>query len=237
MGKNLIQQARGKGSPTYKAPSFRWKAKIRYNQISKETIKGVVEDIIHCQGHSAPLMQIRYGEKKYYNAAPTGIKVGDEVYSGEEAILEKGNTMPLEKIPEGTLVYNIESNPGDGGKFIRSSGVFAKVIAKIKNKVIVLLPSKKEREFDPACRASIGIVAGGGRREKPFLKAGRMYHKMRQKNKLYPKVSGVSMNAVDHPFGGSSSHHKGRPTQSGRFDPPGRKVGKLRPRRTGRRKI
>ena len=120
MGKNLIQQARGKGSPTYKAPSFRWIGTIRYNQNSKETIKGIVEDIIHCQGHSAPLIQIRYGDKTYYNVAPIGIRVGDVVYSGDKAILEKGNTMPLEKIPEGTLVYNIESNPGDGGKFIRS---------------------------------------------------------------------------------------------------------------------
>lgn len=233
MGKNLIQQARGKGSLTYTAPSFRWKGEIKYP--SESNIKGKVIDIIHCEGHSAPLIKVGYGDKTYFNAAPEGIKVGDVIDIGDNVALERGNTMPLEKIPEGTLIYNIESNPGDGGKFIRSSGIFAKVIAKMKNKVVVLLPSKKNKYFNPACRASIGIIAGGGRIEKPFLKAGKMYHKMRAKNKLYPKVSGLSMNAVDHPFGGKGSHTKGRPTQSGRFDPPGRKVGKIRPRRTGRR--
>jgi len=234
MGKNLIQQARGKGSPTYKAPSFRWRGKIKYN--SKEKLKGIVEDIVHCQGHSAPLIKIRYeNNEECYNAAPEGIKVGDMVYSDSD-ILERGNITQLKNIPEGTLIYNIESQPGDGGKFVRSSGGFAKITAKMKDFVTILLPSKKNKNFNPECRATIGIIAGGGRKEKPFLKAGKMYHKMRVKNKLYPKVSGTSMNAVDHPFGGSSSHTKGRPTQSGRFDPPGRKVGMLRPRRTGRRR-
>ena len=150
-------------------------------------------------------------------------------------LIERGNVLQLKNIPEGTLIYNIESNPGDGGKFVRSSGTFARIVGKMKNKIIILLPSKKKKDFNPECRATIGIIAGGGRKEKPFLKAGKMYHKMRQKNKLYPKVCGVSMNAVDHPFGGSKSSHKGRPTQSGRFDPPGRKVGKISPKRTGRR--
>ena len=86
-----------------------------------------------------------------------------------------------------------------------------------------------------SCRAAIGTVAGSGRVDKPFIKAGTKFHKMHARNKLYPKVCGVSMNAVDHPFGGSSSHVKGRPTQSPRSAPPGRKVGKVAPKRTGRR--
>ena len=237
MGKRLIQQARGKGSPTYRSPSFRFKGKVNYNQNSDKTIKGVVKDIIHCQGHSAPLIKVEYeNNETCLGIAPEWIRVGDTVFSGNRAESSNGNIVTLENIPEGTLIYNIESQPGDGGKFVRSSGGFAKVIAKVKDKVIVLLPSKKNKNFNPRCRATIGIIAGGGRKEKPFLKAGTRYHNMKKKNKLYPNVSGVAMNAVDHPFGGTTSSHKGIPTQSGRFDPPGRKVGKLSPRRTGRKR-
>ena len=98
------------------------------------------------------------------------------------------------------------------------------------------MPSKKEKKFSPNCRASIGSIAGSGRLDKPFLKAGTRFKKMRARNRLYPKVCGISMNAVDHPFGGKCSHIKGRPTLSSRNAPPGRKVGKIAPRRTGRKK-
>ena len=90
--------------------------------------------------------------------------------------------------------------------------------------------------FLPDCRAAIGIIAGAGRLEKPFLKAGTRFKKMRARNKLYPKVCGISMNAVDHPFGDKCSHIKGRPTLSPRSAPPGRKVGKIAPRRTGKKR-
>jgi len=134
------------------------------------------------------------------------------------------------------LIYNIESNPGDGGKLVRSSGTFARVVSQLKNKVVVQLPSKKTKEFNPDCRAIIGSVAGSGRLEKPLLKAGTRHHKMKARNKLYPITSGVSMNAVDHPFGGSKSSHKGRPTTARKNAPPGRKVGMVRARKTGRGK-
>src|SRR3989338_6111556 len=239
MGKNLIQQKRGKGSPTYRAPSFRYKGKTSYTAYSahpQEKINGKIVDIIHCQGHSAPLISVEYenGEKTLVQA-PESIKVGDNIIVGENAPVETGNVLPLKNIPEGTSIYNIESNPGDGGKFVRSSGTFARIIAKFSDKVTIQLPSKKERNFLPDCRASIGVIAGSGRTEKPFLKAGNKYYAKKAKNKLYPIVCGVSMNAVDHPFGGSSSHHKGRPTQASRNAPPGRKVGMIAPSRTGRR--
>ena len=167
--------------------------------------------------------------------APEGIRVGDIVNSGEEAGIKPGHIMPLKAIPEGTAIFNIESQPGDGGKFVRTSGTFAKLVGRMGNKVAIKLPSGKTKEFNPESRACIGIIAGSGRLEKPFLKAGKKYHAMRAKNKLYPKVQGTSMNALSHPFGGSSSHTKGRPTQAPRNAPPGRKVGKLAPRRTGKR--
>lgn len=237
MPKSLIQQKRGKGSPTYRAPSFRYKGKVKHNKLIDKTINGEVIDIVHCPGHSSPLAQIKYDDgEKILMIAPEGIKVGDLVKAGAITDIRLGNILSLKNIPEGASIYNIESNPGDGGKFVRSSGTFAKIVSKLKDKITIKLPSNKQKVFNPECRACIGVIAGGGRTEKPFLKAGKMYHAMKAKNKLWPITSGTSMNAVSHPFGGSSSNTKGRPTQSGRNYPPGRKVGKLAPRRTGRTK-
>jgi len=237
MGKNLIQQKRGKGSTTYRAPSFRYKGKTAYGPYSKTPVSGEIIDIIDCPGHNAPLMVVRYeNNENVLLQAPEGIKVGDRIASGEEIPLQPGNVLPLINIPEGATIYNIESAPGDGGKFVKSSGTFAKVLAKMKDKVIVLLPSKKEREFKPYCRATIGIIAGSGRTEKPFLKAGFKYHAMMARNKMYPRSSGAAMNAVDHPFGGSSTCSKGHQSTVSRDAPPGAKVGKIAARRTGRKK-
>ena len=238
MGKNLIQQKRGKGSPRYRAPSFRYKGKasiIRYEKGNK--ISANVKDILSSSGHSAPLMVLEYGDgKTNLIQAPEGIRVGDSIEIGENAELKAGNILPLKNIPEGTVIYNIESNPGDGGKFVRTNGAFAKIITKTDHAIIIELPSSKRRDFLPECRAVIGVISGSGRTEKPFLKAGNKFYAMRAKNKLWPIVSGTSMNAVTHPFGGSSSHAKGIPTQSSRNAPPGRKVGKIAPKRTGRHK-
>jgi large subunit ribosomal protein L2 len=236
MGKNLIQQRRGRGTKTFTVPSFRYKGTARYIQLTNEVLMGQIIDLINCPGHSAPLAKVKYtnGEEMLM-IAPEGIKVGEAVRFGKSAS-NPGNIMSLKDIPEGTAIFNIEAIPGDGGKFVRAGGCFAKITAKFPEKVLVLLPSSKEKEFKPECRASIGVIAGSGRVEKPFYKAGNKYHAMKARNKYYPRVSGVSMNAVDHPFGSKSSHTKGRPTQSARNDPPGRKVGKIAPSRTGRKK-
>ena len=237
MGKNLIQQARGKGSPRYRSPGFNYKGETKYARYEKQTMTGKITDLVHCPGHNSPLAQIEYDNGNVIlMQAPEGIRVGDSVEMGNKIELNKGNILPLKNIPEGTSIYNIESSPGDGGKFVRSTGGFAKIVTKMQNKIVVQLPSAKTRMFLPDCRATIGIIAGGGRKEKPFLKAGKKHHAMKARNKLYPSVSGTSMNAVDHPFGGSSSATKGRPTQASRNAPPGRKVGKLAPKRTGKKK-
>lgn len=237
MGKNLIQQARGKGSPRYRSPYFRFKGKAEFIKQNNEVLNGEVVDIVHCSGHSSPLVEIKYenGETTLLQAAE-GIRVGDKVKTGDNVEINTGNVSFLKNIPEGTSIYNIELKPGDGGKFVRTSGSFAKIVTKMEDKIVVQLPSNKTKEFNPKCRACIGTISGGGRKEKPFLKAGKRYFAMKAKNKLWPQVSGTSMNAVDHPFGGTSSATKGRPTQSSRNAPPGRKVGKIAPRRTGRSK-
>ncbi|PIZ52130.1 50S ribosomal protein L2 [Candidatus Woesearchaeota archaeon CG_4_10_14_0_2_um_filter_33_13] len=234
MGKRIIQQRRGRGTMTYRSPGFRFKGKPKHYNIETS---GVVTELVNCPGHSAPLMEVNFlsGEKGL-TIAPEGIKVGDEISIGSSAEVKLGNVLKLKDIPEGTLIHNLEIRPGDGGKLVRSSGSFAKVVAKTENSVRIKLPSNSEKIFLPACRAAIGIIAGAGRLERPFLKAGTRFKKMKARNKLYPKVCGISMNAVDHPFGGKCSHIKGRPTLSPRSAPPGRKVGKIAPSRTGKRK-
>jgi large subunit ribosomal protein L2 len=234
MGKNLIQQRRGRGS-IFRAPSFRYKGRAAHDKMTTD-VKGTVTDIVHCPGHSAPLIRIKFPDEAILMLAPEGIKVGDEVGSGKSAEPSLGSIVALQDIPEGTAIFNIETQPGDGGKLVRASGTFATILAKLGSKVLVSLPSKKVREFNPMCRACIGRIAGGGRREKPFVKAGNKYRARKARRKLYPRVNGISMNAVCHPHGGKGSHTKGRPTIAPRNAPPGRKVGKIRPRRTGRKK-
>ncbi len=233
MGKRIIQQRRGRGTNVYRSPSHKFKGKVRLHPV--ETT-GVVVDLIHCAGHSAPLMEVSYltGEKTLA-FAPSGIKVGDEISVGGNEV-KMGNILALKDVTEGALVHNLEIVPGDGGKLVRAGGSSAKVVAKSETHVRVRLPSGKEKSFIANCRAVVGVIAGSGRVDKPFLRAGTKFMKMKAKGKKYPKVCGISMNAVDHPFGGGSSTHKGRPTQSSRHAPPGRKVGKIAPSRTGKRK-
>ncbi|MFH1133146.1 MAG: 50S ribosomal protein L2 [Nanoarchaeota archaeon] len=228
MGHNLIQQARGKGGPRYRSPSFRF-----YSDARHFTGQGVISDIVKDPGHSAPLMRVEVDKHTHFTIAPEGICVGQLISSATDAEAKVGNTLPLKSIPDGTAVFNIEAQPGDGGKFVRTSGGAAKILSRQGNKILVMLPSKKQHLFHPECRATIGNIAGSGRKEKPFLKAGRKHFYMKARNKLFPKVCGTSMNAVDHPYGGRSSAHKGHAMTTSRNAPPGRKVGRIAARRTG----
>ena len=238
MGKNLVQQRRGKDTTTFRAPSFRYIGNVKHPGIKNEGIAtGTVRDIVHSQGHYAPIAEVQFNNKmEELLIAPEGMKVGDIVQMGPDSEINAGNILPLEKIPEGTGIFNIESTPGDGGKFVRSSGNFARITGKNEKGILVMLPSKKERLFNPMCRAAIGIVAGSGRKDKPMLKAGNQYHKSKARNRYFPIVCAMSMNAVAHKFGGSRKSKKGKPMASGRFAPPGAKVGSIRPRRSGRRR-
>lgn len=234
MGKNLIQQARGKGGPSYKSPSFRFAGQAK---TPNKQLNGVITDLIHCQGHSAPLAQIEYSDKsKGLMIAAQSIAVGDQISIGRESEVRTQNSLPLRQIPEGTQVFNIESQPGDGGKFVRAGGVSAKILSHTQAGVTIILPSKKQKTFHPDCKATIGVIAGGGRVEKPFLKAGTRHFRKRAKNKRYPMISGNAQNAVDHPFGNKRSSRKSKARPAPNNAPPGRKVGMIRARRTGRKK-
>lgn len=234
MGKNLTQQARGKGGPSFTAPGFRYigEAKLRNN-----TLYADVLDIIKSQAHSTPLLQVKYNDgAEGYMIAPEGVFVGQKLEIGENASLATGNSPRLQDVPEGTLIFNIEGVPGDGGKFCRTTGSFAKLIAKTEKSIQVMLPSKKIKEFHFNCRATIGVPAGAGRKEKPFLKAGTKFHYRTARRKRYPLMSGSAQNAVDHPFGNKRSSRKSKARPAPKNAPPGRNVGYIRPRKTGQSK-
>jgi large subunit ribosomal protein L2 len=231
MGKNLIQQRRGRGTSTFRAHGFHGAGDVR---IPLGEHDAIVVDLIASSFHTAPLMKVKYGENEEgLLIAPEGVRVGQAVRIGTGAI-ETGNTLTLKDLPIGALVCNIEGTPGDGGKFARGSGTMGRVTEKQGDTITILLPSKKKRDFNGACRATLGVAAGGGRLEKPLMKAGIKFHKMKSKNRYWPLVSGASMNAVAHPFGGKRSSRKGRPTIAPKNAPPGRMVGMIRPRKTGR---
>jgi large subunit ribosomal protein L2 len=231
MGKNLIQQKRGKGGPTWRANGFNSAGDVK---LAPNKTSATVVDIITSRFHSAPLLQVRYNDgSKGLLIAAEGIKVGDTIPIGPGDVAV-GSTMRLGDMPEGALIFNIESKPGDGGKFVRGSGTAARIAARTAEGIMVVMPSKKQRAFHPSCMATMGTVAGGGRLEKPFVKAGNKFKEMKSKNRYWPNVQGAAMNALSHPFGGKRTSRKGRPTIAPRNAPPGRKVGMIRPRKTGR---
>ncbi|AXR77626.1 50S ribosomal protein L2 [Natrarchaeobaculum sulfurireducens] len=236
MGRRIFGQRRGRGTPTFRAPSHRYKAKLDHKKTEgDDVVRGTVVDIEHDPARSAPVAAIEFedGEQRLV-LAPEGITVGEEIQVGVSAEIKPGNTLPLAEIPEGVPVCNVEANQGDGGKFARASGVNADLITHDRNAAVVQLPSGEVKRLDPQCRATVGVVAGGGRTEKPMVKAGNKYHKMRARGSKWPRVRGVAMNAVDHPFGGGGRQHPGKPKSVSRNAPPGRKVGDISSRRTGR---
>jgi large subunit ribosomal protein L2 len=237
MTKRIISQNRGRGSPTYRAPSHKYKAELKHPRVDEEsTLNGTVIGIEHDPARSAPIAMVAFENgKKQFIVVPEGISVGEKLSCGVSAEVKPGNTLPLAEIPEGIPICNIESKPNDGGQFARSSGVFATLVSRELSKVVVRMPSGVLKWFHPRCRATIGIVAGGGRTDRPFLKAGKKYHKMKARAAKYPRVSGVAMNVVDHPFGGGNRKHPGKPTTVSRNAPPGRKVGHIAARRTGKK--
>jgi large subunit ribosomal protein L8e len=144
--------------------------------------------------------------------------------------------LPVGQIPEGTVICNIEAKVGDCGKMARASGDYAIIVSQDAEKGIsrIRLPSGSKKTISNACRAMIGLIAGGGRTDKPILKAGRAFHKYRVKRNEWPKVRGVAMNPVDHPHGGGNQQHMGKPGTVRRDRPAGSKVGQISARRTGR---
>ena len=232
MGKRIMNRRRGRGF-RYRATDNRFKGKVRHPRAKSSS--GVVQKLLHDPGRSAPVAQVRDGDGDYMMLAHDGMRVGQSVDAGHGAEVARGNTVYIGSIPEGTRVYNVELQPGDGGRLARAAGQRAIVVSHGKQ-TTVRLPSRKHKTLDKMFRATIGAVAGSGRGEKPIGKAGKNFHRNRSRARIWPKVRGVAMNAVDHPHGSGRKQTIGIPSSVSRHTPPGRKVGHIAPKRTGVRR-
>lgn len=234
MGKRLITQKRGGGRPRYLSPSHRHVDDVRH---PARVGDATVVDLVHAPGRTTPLARVRFPDGAQSFVLPQeGLRVGATVRFIRDQSVTPGDTTIVSKIPEGTPVFNVEGAPGDGGRYIRAAGTYATIVGHSEQGTIIQLRSGQLKSFHPFCRATIGNVAGGGRGEKPWLKAGKKYHGFRSNANRFPVVRGVAMNPVAHPHGGGSHNYPGKPTSMARGTPPGRNVGKIAPKRTGRRK-
>ena len=171
----------------------------------KDGIPAKVATIEYDPNRTARIALLHYadGEKRYI-IAPSGLKVGDTVMSGENAEFNVGHVLPLDKIPMGTTVHNIELKPGKGGQMVRGAGASAKLMAKEGDHVTLKLPSGEVRLVRKTCRATIGQVGNQDHVNITLGKAGRSRWLGRR-----PKVRGVVMNPVDHPMGGGEGKSSG----------------------------
>lgn len=244
MGRVIRNQRKGRGSIFTAVTRLRkGAAKLRVLDTAERTeaIRGVVKDIIHDPGRGAPLAKIVFRDAKTGKQrietfiANEGQHTGQVVYAGKGASLAIGNVLPLGAVPEGTILSNVEEHAGDRGALGRTSGNYVIVIGQNPddNKTRVKLPSGSKKVLPATARGVIGVVAGGGRIDKPLLKAGNAYHKYKVKRNCWPRTRGVAMNPVDHPHGGGNHQHIGKASTIARGAVPGQKVGLIAARRTG----
>jgi len=245
MGRVIRAQRKG-SSRVFKSHTFHRKGAARLRTVDfaerQGYIKGVVREIIHDPGRGAPLAVVafrdryKYGTRKELMVAAEGIYTGQYIYCGKKATIAVGNVLPVGQMPEGTVVCQLEEKRGDRGRLAKASGNYATIVSHNPDtkKTKIKLPSGSKKTISSVNRGMIGIVAGGGRIDKPILKAGRAYFKYKAKRHSWPRVRGVCMNPVDHPFGGGNHQHIGKPSTVSRFKSPGRKVGLIAARRTGR---
>lgn len=241
MGKRILVQRRGRGSPVFTAPTHKRVAPAKYPNLSTigiidKVLKGQILELLHDPGRGAPLayVELETGER-FHTLAVEGLREGQIIEVGGKASVNVGNIIPIGVIPEGTMICNIELLPGDGGKMVRASGGYATVLSHTPEGTLISLPSGKTRYINDQCLATIGVVAASGRIEKPFVKAGKKFHWVRAKGHKYPRVRGRAMIAALHPFGSGRRSAK-KPTTVSRNAPPGRKVGHIAAKRTGRKK-
>jgi large subunit ribosomal protein L2 len=172
---------------------------------NKFDIPAKVATIEYDPNRSARIALLVYadGEKRYM-IAPTGLTVGQVVLSGESVAPEVGNTLPLKSIPLGSLIHNIELNPGQGAVIARSAGTYAQLSARDGKYAIIKLPSGEARMILATCLATIGTVSNAEKANEVLGKAGRKRWLGRR-----PRVRGVAMNPVDHPMGGGEGRASG----------------------------
>lgn len=164
----------------------------------KDDIPARVIAIEYDPNRSARIALLEYedGERRYI-ICPDGVQVGDVLMSGENAEMRPGNAMPLERIPDGTFIHNIELEPGKGGQLVRAAGTAAQLMAKEGRYAHIRMPSGEVRLINIKCKATIGRVGNVDHELVVIGKAGRMRHMGRR-----PHVRGKAMNVDDHPHGG-----------------------------------
>lgn len=183
--------------------------KRRYRLIdfrrNKTGIPGKVTAIEYDPNRSARIALVHYGDgEKRYILCPDGLRVGESVLAGPDADIRVGNALPLEKIPVGEMVHNIELRPGGGGALVRSAGDGAQLMAKVGKYAQLRLPSGEQRRVLITCMATIGVVGNAEQSNRSLGKAGVSRWLGRR-----PKVRGVAMNPVDHPHGGGEGRTSG----------------------------
>ena len=168
-------------------------------------VPGVVSTIEYDPNRTCRIALVTYvdGEKRYI-LAPSGIKVGDKILAGAEADIRPGNAMKMKDIPVGTMIHNVELQPGRGGKLVRAAGVGAQLMAKEGKYAYIRMPSGELRLALVECMATIGQVGNEEHENEKFGKAG----KTRWLGKR-PEVRGMVMNPCDHPMGGGEGKSKG----------------------------
>eukprot|EP00823_Brevimastigomonas_motovehiculus_P000089 TRINITY_DN10197_c0_g1_i1.p1 TRINITY_DN10197_c0_g1~~TRINITY_DN10197_c0_g1_i1.p1 ORF type:complete len:263 (+),score=51.88 TRINITY_DN10197_c0_g1_i1:40-828(+) len=248
MGREIRAQRKGRlgGSGIFRAHTTHRKGEAKYRALDFSErhgyVKGVVKQIIHDSGRGAPLAVVQFRHPYKYSTvsqnfiAAEGMYSGQFIYCGKKAQLKVGNVLPLGSMPEGTIVCNMENRVGDRGTIARCSGNYATIVSHNPEtqQTRLRLPSGAKKVVADECRATIGVTAGGGRIDKPVLKAARSYYKYKAKRNRWPIVRGEAMNPVEHPHGGGNHQHVGHATTVRRDAPPGAKVGLVAARRTGR---
>ncbi|KKK27182.1 60S ribosomal protein [Aspergillus rambellii] len=229
MGRVIRNQRKGRGSIfTANTRLNKTPAQFRVLDFAERHgyTRGVVKEIIHDPGRGAPLAKVQFRHPyKFKHITETfianeGMYTGQFIYAGKNAALTVGNILPLASVPEGTVVTNVEEKVGDRG-------------ALGHGKTRIKLPSGAKKVVKSSARGMVGIVAGGGRTDKPLLKASRAKHKFAVKRNSWPKTRGVAMNPVDHPHGGGNHQHIGKASTISRYAAHGQKAGLIAARRTG----
>lgn len=175
---------------------------VDFKQIDKKNIPATVAALEYDPNRSARLALLHFedGEKRYV-LAPQNLRPGDTVVAGERTKVKTGNRMQLQYIPVGYKVFNLEMNPGQGGKIVRSAGTSATLVGLDGDFAIIQLPSSEMRKLRKECAATVGTVSNPEHNLISIGKAGRVRWMGRR-----PQVLGVAMNAVDHPHGGGEGH-------------------------------
>ena len=196
--KNAGRNSYGKITVRHQGGGNRQKYRLVDFKRLKDNVTATVIGIEYDPNRSANIALIEYedGEKSYI-LAPLGLKDGDKVVSGENVDIKPGNAMPISNIPVGTLIHNVELNPGQGGKLARSAGQEAQLMAKEGNYAHVRLPSGEMRLVSIRCRATIGTIGNTDHENVKLGKAGKTRHLG-----IRPTVRGSVMNPNEHPHGG-----------------------------------